>query len=51
MKKAEMIVLLIIICFVIIKLVTFGKDACETTTTMTNTYCNELDMVLQEDVR
>lgn len=50
-KKVERIVLFVIICFVVFKVLIFSQDVCEKATTMSYAHYDELEMLLQEDVR
>lgn len=50
-KKVERIVLLVIIGFIVIKVMMAGHEFYTMASNMSNAYYDELEMLLQEDVR
>ena len=47
-KKVELIVVIVIICFVVIKILTVGQKACESVSNMATTHYNELETLDNE---
>lgn len=47
-KKVEIIVVIVIICFVVIKILMVGQNACESVNNMATTHYNELEMLDNE---